>query len=203
MPLARLMRLLGKKNCVRIIDFVTKKLKLAQQIFCFQTLTTSLLTPFFHHFFSSSFHSFSSQEYLETCMNDLENLFEQHRRLCYSVTITAQNIPQSVSNGNSCSSSITATTSNTSTNSIVSNSNSSVTSDSSDESDSESNSSADSVLNLTPTQQKTIEISNKSQSGTPTDVQDVTFQSCKAKEGVPSEWPPARTENKESTLLDN
>ncbi|XP_031624692.1 G1/S-specific cyclin-D2 [Contarinia nasturtii] len=92
------------------------------------------------------------KEYLETCMNKLENLFEQHQRLCYSVNITAQNIPQNNNNSSGTGTTL-AGTSGTTTNS-ASNSNS---------------------LDITPTKQPNIEITSKSQSGTPTDVQDVTF----------------------------
>lgn len=84
------------------------------------------------------------QEYLQACMNKLENLFEQHRRLCYSVNITAQNMTSSQANNNN-----NTTSNNNNTNSPH--------------------------LEMTPTQQQNLEIKSKSQSGTPTDVQDVKF----------------------------
>lgn len=80
-------------------------------------------------------------------MNELENLFEQHKRLCYSVNITAQNIPQNNNNNNSSTTPSPTTDSQQTTK----------------------------LVEMTPTQKPNIEITTKSQSGTPTDVQDVTF----------------------------
>lgn len=103
------------------------------------------------------------QEYLQTCMNKLENLFEQHRRLCYSVNITAQNIPPSNNNNNNnCNTgnNIDANKNNT----FNSNNNSTPTNNNNSPS-----------LEMTPPQQTNIQSKSKSQSGTPTDVQDVKF----------------------------
>ncbi|XP_055300323.1 G1/S-specific cyclin-D2 [Sitodiplosis mosellana] len=112
------------------------------------------------------------KEYLETCMNKLENLFEQHQRLFYSVNITAQNMPQNnnnstINNNNNYSPgnvSITATTNSTTTTTSTINCNAT-----------ENSASNTNSLEMTPTKQPNIEIASKSQSGTPTDVQDVTF----------------------------
>lgn len=90
-------------------------------------------------------------------MNKLENLFEQHQRLCYSVNITAQNMPQT--NNNNCNAgNVTAATNGPNNCNAPQNSTTNANS-----------------LEMTPTKQPNIEITSKSQSGTPTDVQDVTF----------------------------
>lgn len=116
------------------------------------------------------FHLFYLQEYLETCMNKLEDLFEQHQRLCYSVNITAQTIPQT--NNINCNSGSTNTNTSANTTIINNNNNNNNTSNCSVGSNCSSNASS---LETTPTKQPNIEITSKSQSGTPTDVQDVTF----------------------------
>lgn len=111
----------------------------------------------------------SPQEYLETCMNKLENLYEQHRRLCYSVNITAQTTTATCTTS---ASNATGTTTSCNASSNASNCSNNVSNSSTN---STTNSSSSMLDPMTPTQQPNIEITNKSQSGTPTDVQDVSF----------------------------
>lgn len=116
-----------------------------------------------------------SQEYLQTCMNKLENLFEQHRRLCYSMNITQQNSNNNCNSSTPNATTTTNTTSNNTSNSSNCNVNGNTNKSTSSTNTNSSNSPSSMLDPMTPTQQPNIEIATKSQSGTPTDVQDVSF----------------------------
>lgn len=94
------------------------------------------------------------QEYLLTCMNKLEDLYEQHRQLCCQVNVAQQN-GQPANNQSGALNAKNNNNNDTKTNN--------------------NNENDRSALELTPTQQQNSEIKTKSQSGTPTDVQDVKF----------------------------
>lgn len=100
-------------------------------------------------------------------MNKLENLLKQHRQLCYSVNITAQNIPSTDNSTNNNGSSRADNNNNCNGGNSLNNRSPNVTNN--------SNNSSTASIELTPPSQTNIQIKSKSQSGTPTDVQDVKF----------------------------